>query len=726
MFLRAGSVLLLIAVVIECTTVDRHGATGDRADDIKVRWCKEPPKEALHFPELTCDVVENNLVHGHFFTAFANKAGFGLVKAWAWNLRRALGVDPKNGKGPVVAAMEEETQKAAKDLLRDEQIELPNFVLSNTIGGKVVGWGGSAFRDLGREKARLVHQLTNMGNFTTVITDADVMWVTDPIPYFKRFPDVELLGSTDNLATPFLAETEPQKFVTNPDRIGEDPTGLIGNGHGVINIGIMAIKGGSDGIKRFSKLWLDIVESSDIWDQSALNNVLKLRMHPTTYDEGRKVIISTKKAEGSDPTWTVKWGMLNPVQFASGQTFWVSELHKRLNVPLYCAHADYTNAGIPGKMSKFRMAGLWDDPAEYYKGQFLTFDLQVPDELLVPYENINIHHEAPDRHMQLVNHQLKQVAHAAAIAHGLGRTLVIPPIKCICENAYAPFQNTKCRWGNAPTAMPYNCPPDQIFKPGKMNFAHRFAPGFFESKDYTYTDADTATLVLDGALKSNLLRVKEHNTAQVDIEIGSSMEQIRHAAQKYGDKAVMKLVGNVNDMFGGFDRVDEAASFEGNVKYQTTNWCCTDANMAIPSIGFLGLDEARDSWLANFNAKAKPQPKCVADRKMQKVTNAKGASRPATMPEPGSWWGASYPDTAEQMCQRRAVPNRCRSTSDGLCKAADGREFTQTDKDNWEKVVEAQRAQKEAKKLKDAEDKKVKMAAKKKEKGDKQKAKTTA
>lgn len=678
------------------------------------RSCQEPPKEALHFPELTCEVIEKNLVHGHFFTAFANKAGFPLAKAWAWNLRRALGVDLKNGVGPVVAAMEEETQEEAKKLKEHEGIDLPNFVLSNKVGGKVIGWGGSGFRDLGREKARLVHQLTNMGNFTTVITDADVMWVTNPIPYFQRYPDVELLGSSDNLNTPFLAETSDQKFELNPDRVGEDPTGLIGAGNSVINIGVLAIKGGAPGIKQFSKLWLEICEASDIWDQSALNNVLKLRMRPTMHDEQKKIILSKKKAEGGVPEWTVKWGVLNPIQFAGGQTYWVSELHKRLNVPLYCAHADYTNAGIPGKIAKFRSVGLWDDSAEYYKGKFLTFDMQIPEELLVPYDYINIHHEAPDRHMQLVNHQLKQVAHAAAIAHGLGRILVIPPIKCICENAWAPFQNTKCRWGNAPTAMPYNCPPDQVFKPGKMGgFEHRYSPGFFESKDYTYTDADIVSLSAMNAKESMLARSR---SSQARVAVGSSMNELRRALEDSKNKAVLKVVGNVQDLFGGFEDAAETAQFIKNVQYQVTNWCCTDANMAMPSIGYLGLEQARDDWSAEPQGNGAKEPKCIADRDTQKVTNAKGAPRPEAMPDRGSWWGASYAQTADEMCQRRANVKKCRSTSDGLCKPEPGMEFTQIDKDNWQQNVEKQRAAKEVKKQADAEEKKQKQQMKRQKK----------
>ena len=40
-----------------------------------------------------------------------------------------------------------------------------------------------------------------------IISDVDVMWLRDPMPFFKRFPDADLLTSTDHL-TPTIGGAE--------------------------------------------------------------------------------------------------------------------------------------------------------------------------------------------------------------------------------------------------------------------------------------------------------------------------------------------------------------------------------------------------------------------------------------------------------------------------------------------------------------------------------------
>lgn len=40
-----------------------------------------------------------------------------------------------------------------------------------------------------------------------IISDVDVMWLRDPIPFFKKFPDADVLTSTDHL-TPTIGGAE--------------------------------------------------------------------------------------------------------------------------------------------------------------------------------------------------------------------------------------------------------------------------------------------------------------------------------------------------------------------------------------------------------------------------------------------------------------------------------------------------------------------------------------
>jgi hypothetical protein len=45
-----------------------------------------------------------------------------------------------------------------------------------------------------------------------VISDVDVMWLRDPVPFFKRFPDADVLTSTDHLASTVGAKEVLERY----------------------------------------------------------------------------------------------------------------------------------------------------------------------------------------------------------------------------------------------------------------------------------------------------------------------------------------------------------------------------------------------------------------------------------------------------------------------------------------------------------------------------------
>jgi hypothetical protein len=45
-----------------------------------------------------------------------------------------------------------------------------------------------------------------------VISDVDVMWLRDPVPFFKRFPDADVLTSTDHLSSTVGAKEELERY----------------------------------------------------------------------------------------------------------------------------------------------------------------------------------------------------------------------------------------------------------------------------------------------------------------------------------------------------------------------------------------------------------------------------------------------------------------------------------------------------------------------------------
>jgi hypothetical protein len=60
------------------------------------------------------------------------------------------------------------------------------------------GWGSTTFAKMGREKIKLIRVFLNLG-VDVVISDVDVLWLRNPIPYFRQFPDADILTSSDHL-----------------------------------------------------------------------------------------------------------------------------------------------------------------------------------------------------------------------------------------------------------------------------------------------------------------------------------------------------------------------------------------------------------------------------------------------------------------------------------------------------------------------------------------------
>ena len=138
--------------------------------------------------------------------------------------------------------------------------------------------------------------------------------------------------------------------------------------------------------------------------------------------------------------------------FASGHTFFVQRLYERVKQQPYVVHATFQFSGTHGKRHRMREAMLWDvDPPEYYDppGGFLTFRADVPAALL------NASALSVEGHFALVNHQIRQVRDALALAQVLRRTLIVPPLYCGWDRWWAPHGG---RIPNSLTELPYLCP----------------------------------------------------------------------------------------------------------------------------------------------------------------------------------------------------------------------------------------------------------------------------
>lgn len=112
----------------------------------------------------------------------------------------------------------------------------------------------------GRKKIKLVQLFTEM-ELTVIISDVDTVWMRNPFEYFKRYPEADILTSSDFLS--FSHEDE-----------GLEDARVAGSAY---NIGIMMFSPNS---AAFAKEWVDVIEADEnIWDQNAFNECAPLVLH---------------------------------------------------------------------------------------------------------------------------------------------------------------------------------------------------------------------------------------------------------------------------------------------------------------------------------------------------------------------------------------------------------------------------------------------------------------
>lgn len=88
-------------------------------------------------------------------------------------------------------------------------------------------------RPQGREKIGLVNAFVEMG-LHAIISDVDTAWVQDPIPYMERYPDADILASSDK-----VHNTDPSEAL--------EP---LNESAGLGNIGIMLFRPGTAGFAK--------------------------------------------------------------------------------------------------------------------------------------------------------------------------------------------------------------------------------------------------------------------------------------------------------------------------------------------------------------------------------------------------------------------------------------------------------------------------------------------
>ncbi|CAI9094971.1 OLC1v1030816C1 [Oldenlandia corymbosa var. corymbosa] len=312
---------------------------------------------------------------------------------------------------------------------------VPVFDMGSHMSTVDVGWGSKAFHAMGREKVILIDSILPFG-FELLMCDTDMVWLKNPLPYLARYPEADVLTSTDQLV-PTVVDDSLDRW----EQVGA-----------AYNIGIFHWRP-TNSSKTLAKEWKALLLADDsIWDQNGFNDLVRRQLGPSVDNESGLAF-----AYDGD----LKLGLLPASIFCSGHTYFVQAMYQQLRLEPYAIHTTFQYAGTEGKRHRLREAMVFHDPPEYYdaSGGFLTFKPSIPKNLLLDGDH-NL-----DSHFTLVNYQIKQIRTALAVASLLNRTLVMPPIWCRLDRLW--FGHPGILPGTM-TRQPFICPLDHVFEINAM------------------------------------------------------------------------------------------------------------------------------------------------------------------------------------------------------------------------------------------------------------------
>ncbi|GMP95155.1 hypothetical protein CsSME_00044308 [Camellia sinensis var. sinensis] len=340
---------------------------------------KMPPLKTFR---LTKGLVQKRVKDNIIIMTFGNYAFMDFILTWVRHLTD-LGLD-----NILVGAMDTKLLEALY------WKGIPVFDMGSHMSTTDVGWGSATFHKMGREKVVLIDTILPFG-FELLMCDTDMVWLKNPLPYLARFPEADVLTSSDQVS-PTVAD----------DRL--DIWKEVGAAY---NIGIFHWRP-SDATKKLANEWKDMLLADDkIWDQNGFNELVRRQLGPSVDEDSELAYAYDGK---------LKLGVLPASIFCSGHTYFVQAMYQQLRLEPYAVHTTFQYAGTEGKRHRLREAMIFYDPPEYYDspGGFLTFKPSIPKSLLLDGEH------TIESHFSLINYQMKQIRTALSIASLLNRTLV--------------------------------------------------------------------------------------------------------------------------------------------------------------------------------------------------------------------------------------------------------------------------------------------------------------
>ncbi|KAL9268522.1 Arabinosyltransferase XEG113-like protein, partial [Drosera capensis] len=174
---------------------------------------------------------------------------------------------------------------------------VPVFDMESHMSTADVGWGSPTFHKMGREKVVLIDSILPYG-VELLMCDTDMVWLKNPLPYLARFPEADVLTSTDQVVP----------------TVADDRLGIWQQVGGAYNIGIFHWRP-TEFSKKLAKEWKEMLLADEkIWDQNGFNDIIRRQLGPSVDDDSGLVYAY----DGN-----LKLGLLPASIFCSGHTYFI-------------------------------------------------------------------------------------------------------------------------------------------------------------------------------------------------------------------------------------------------------------------------------------------------------------------------------------------------------------------------------------------------------------------
>ncbi|KAL2333990.1 hypothetical protein Fmac_015203 [Flemingia macrophylla] len=506
-------------------------------------WDIPPPNKRmppLKDFRLTKALVEHRVKDNVVIVTFGNYAFMDFILTWAKRLTD-LGVS-----NFLVGALDTKLLEALY------WKGIPVFDMGSHMSTVDVGWGSPTFHKMGREKVVLIDSVLPFG-YELLMCDTDMVWLKNPLPYLARYPEADVLTSSDQVIP---------TVVDDSLEVWQEVTGAY-------NIGIFHWRP-TESAKKLAKQWKEMLLADDkIWDQNGFNDILHRQLGPSVDEESGLVFAFDGK---------LRLGIFPASIFCSGHTYFVQAMYQQLRLEPYAVHTTFQYGGTEGKRHRLREAMHFLDPPDYYNppGGFLSFKPYIPKSLLLSGEH-NI-----ESHFTLVNYQMKQIRTALAIASLLNRTLVMPPLWCRIDRLW--YGHPGILEGSM-TRQPFLCPLDHVFEVNVMlkNLPEEEFGPQIDIREYSIFDNPS----MPAEVKKSWLDVQfcKEGTQDCDASnhttVGGVLKFPRHSNEEmflkvfssFKDVKVIKL-SSVQDAFTGFSNKEREDKFRKRVRRYVGMWCC--------------------------------------------------------------------------------------------------------------------------------------------------------